>query len=209
MSAGVNINSFTKYHFGCKENFVRDYLNIDFWPQLAPGVLYKDPNGVKETYLLNHDLSRNIPAEDGTIDVIYHYHFIEELTYEQSWEFFQKCFAKMKHGGIHRIVVSDLELWLKAYVWKDNFIFDKFRQEFLSSNIQKYNTRVSVFMEMLKKPDHKSWWDFETLEYVLKQSGFRSIKKVMIHESELKEIKNIELNAPFQTLESLCVECKK
>jgi predicted SAM-dependent methyltransferase len=192
---------------GCGPVFLRGYLNIGYWTQLAPGVAYKDPNGVTGTVLLNHDLSKGIPAADNSLDVIYHSHFLEHLTYKEGWSFLKECHEKLKPGGVHRIVVPDLELWINSYFTKDQFIFEKYREEVLDNDKEMYSTRAAIFMGMLHNHEHKCGWDYETLEYVLSKVGFKQIRRTMFQESSLQEIKEIEPYGPLRALESLCVEC--
>ena len=207
MDGQLSLNSFTKYNLGCGDVFLKGYLNVGYWQQLVPGSAYKDPNGVTGTYLLNHDITKGIPAGDNTLDVTYHSHFLEHLSYKDGWTFLRECYRVLKPGGIHRIVVPDLELWIKAYYTNDNFISDKYLEHALENDKELYGTKAAVFMGMLHNHEHKCGWDFEMLEYVLKKIGFHSVRKVMFQESVLPEIAEIEKYGPLRALESLCVEC--
>jgi hypothetical protein len=209
MENKFNIHDFKKYHLGCGPVFLPGYLNIGFWQHLGHGTAYQDPNGVTGTTLLNYDLTKGIPAADESLDVIYHSHFLEHLTYTDGWEFLKQCHSKLKNGGIHRIVVPDLELWINAYFTNDPFIFDKYREEVLDNDTQLYRTKASVFMGMLHNHEHKCGWDYETLAYALEKIGFKNIRKTMFQESILPEIKEIEPYGPLRALESLCVECER
>ena len=64
-------------------------------------------------------------------------------------------------------------------------------------------------MGMLHNHGHKMGYDFETLQYVLKQTGFTNVKKTMFQESQLTDIQEIEPYAPLRAAESLCIECIK
>jgi predicted SAM-dependent methyltransferase len=207
VSEMFNLANYTKYNLGCGDKFFKNYLNVGYWSQLQHGVAYQNPNGIQDTVMLNYDLSKGIPAADGSLDVTYHSHFLEHLSYKDGWQFLRECYRALKPGGIHRIVVPDLELWMRAYVSNDNFIFDKYLQHALSGDRELYGTKAAVFMGMLHNHEHKCGWDYEMLADVLKKIGFRSIEKLMFQESQLPEIRDVEPYDPLRAIESLCVEC--
>lgn len=62
-----------------------------------------------------HDLSRGIPAESATIDVVYHSHMLEHLDRNVVPVFLREVVRVLKPGGVHRIVVPDLETLCLAY----------------------------------------------------------------------------------------------
>ncbi len=76
MSISVDGRTYTKMNLGCGNKFFPDYLNVSYWEQLSSGTIYKDPNGETGALLLNHDLSKGIPAADNSLDIVYHSHFL-------------------------------------------------------------------------------------------------------------------------------------
>ena len=56
-----------------------------------------------------HDLSKGIPAESGSVDVVYHSHMLEHLDRDVVPVFLREVVRVLKPGGAHRIVVPDLE----------------------------------------------------------------------------------------------------
>ena len=209
MSITVDGNTYTKLNLGCGNKFFPGYLNVSYWEQLSSGTIYKDPNGEKGALLLNHDLSLGIPAESNTLDVVYHSHFIEHLSYKDAWKFLEECFRVLKPGGIHRAVVPDLQLWINAYNSGDNFLFDKYLTYGLKGDKYLYGTKAAIFMGMLHNHGHKCGWDYEMLSDVLRKVGFSVINRVMWQESAISEIAQIEPYESLRCLESFCVECVK
>jgi SAM-dependent methyltransferase len=63
-----------------------------------------------------HDLRRGIPCADETVDVVYHSHFLEHLDRRFVAGFLAEVRRVLKPGGIHRIVVPDLEKAVRLYV---------------------------------------------------------------------------------------------
>jgi len=199
---------FKKYHLGCGTIFIKNYLNIGYWHHLNTDTIYVDPCGVKDTFLLNHDLVNGIPAKDESLEVIYHSHLLEHLSYTEGIQFIEECFKKLAPGGLMRIVVPDLELWAENYVNKKQFFFDKYR-EVLAPNESLYQTNCSVFMGMLHNHGHKCGYDYETLRWLLDRVGFDRIKRTLVQESDLPDIKEVEPYTAMKAMESLCVECYK
>lgn len=201
--------NFKKFHLGCGIIFLKDYLNIGFWTNLEQNKLYANPNGVTDTVLLNFDLTNGIPASDNSLEVVYHSHMLEHLTNIEGIDFLRECNRVLQPGAIMRLLVPDLESFSKKYVEGDDFFFDAYRKEALDNDRNLYPTRGAIFMGMLHNHGHKMGYDFETLQYVLKQAGFTNVKKTMFQESQLNDIQEIEPYAPLRAAESLCVECIK
>lgn len=66
--------------------------------------------------VLRHDLRKGIPFGDGAADAVYHSHLLEHLDREAVPGFLAEVKRVLKPGGIHRIVVPDLETDARAYV---------------------------------------------------------------------------------------------
>ncbi len=205
----INENGLTRFHLGCGVNFLRGWLNINFWKHLDQGRLYSSPNNIEGTTLLNHDLRLGIPTDNNKLDAIYHSHLLEHLTYFEGLEFLQKCYAALKSGGIHRLIVPDLEAFARAYLTQESFLLDKYKEYVLSDNRDLYQTKASIFMGMLHNHDHKCGYDWETLQWALERTGFKRIRKVLFQESDLPDIIAIEVYSPLRAIESICVECYK
>lgn len=206
----INLNSFKKMNLGCGANLIKDYMNIGYWSNLSEGVVYKDLGGNTGTYMLNYDLVKGIPAQNDSQKVIYHSHFLEHLSYKDGIKLLYDVYDKLSPGGIHRIIVPDMELWIKCYYTKDDFFINKYRNEVLADDLEIYMPRGAAFMGMLHNHEHKCGWDFEMLEFHLRRIGFKSIQRTMYQESTLlNEIVELEPYSPLRAMESLCVECVK
>jgi len=198
---------FKKYNLGCGTMLYKEYLNVGYWEQLADGVVYKDVNGNTGTFMLNLDLRHGIPAHDGSLDLIYHSHMLEHLSYEDGIAFLKDCNRALTPGGKLRLLVPDLEAFSKAYVANDRFFFEEYRKVL---NADLYVTNAAIFMGMLHNHGHKCGYDFETIKWVLEHAGFTTVKKTLYSSSEyIDNIAEIEPHNPLRVMESLCVECVK
>jgi predicted SAM-dependent methyltransferase len=200
---------YKKFHLGCGTIFIKDYLNIGLWEHLPKDTLYANPNGVEGSVLYNHDLVEGIPAADNSLDVVYHSHMLEHLSYAEGIEFIAACYRVLKPGGILRVLVPDLELWINNYVQNNTFFFDEYRRGGLNDDKALYPTKGSVFMGMLHNHGHKCGYDFDTLKSVLERAGFGRIRRTMVQDSDLADIATVEPYFPLKALETLCVECYK
>jgi SAM-dependent methyltransferase len=66
--------------------------------------------------VMRHDLRKGIPFPDRSVDAVYHSHLLEHLDREVVPVFLAEVRRVLKPGGIHRIVVPDLERDARAYL---------------------------------------------------------------------------------------------
>lgn len=201
-------NTFKKYNLGCGPKIYQKFLNVGYWHQLEPERIYKDLNGTNNTFMLNHDLRLGIPAGDNSLDLVYHSHMLEHLSYIEGIKFIQECYRVLRPGALMRVLVPDLELWINAYVSNNNFFFEQYRNY---GGIEKelYVSKAAVFMGMLHNHEHKCGYDFESLSWVLNHVGFVDIRKTLYALGEVEDLETIEPMEPLKIMESLCVECRK
>jgi SAM-dependent methyltransferase len=66
--------------------------------------------------MLAHDLSKGIPFESNSVDVVYNSHVLEHLDRSVVGGFLSEILRVLKPGGICRIVVPDFEFVCRTYV---------------------------------------------------------------------------------------------
>lgn len=66
--------------------------------------------------VMRHDLRKGIPFPDGSVDAVYHSHVLEHLDRDVVPGFLAEVHRVLRPGGIHRIVVPDLEAQARAYL---------------------------------------------------------------------------------------------
>lgn len=200
-----NKQEFNRYHLGCGTVFLKGWLNIGYWSHLENDGLFDIDGAI----LLNHDLRFGIPAENSSLEAVYHSHLLEHLNYKDALNFIAEIYRVMKPGGLHRILVPDLEAFAKAYIEKKSILLDKYQEHVLKDDIEIYQTPASIFMGMLHNHEHKWGWDWESLKWVLERQGFKNIKRTLFQESDFHDIEQMEKYSPLRCAESLCVECYK
>ena len=199
-------HTFKKYNLGCGTHIYPNFLNVGFWHQLADGSIYKDINGTKGTFMLNLDLRKGVPAHENSLELVYHSHMLEHLTYLEGIAFTRDCFRALEPGGKMRVLVPDLELWIHAYTSKNRFFFEEYRKV-LDPTV--YVTNGSIFMGMLHNHEHRCGYDFETLKWLLENVGFVEVCRTLYGSSTIDDARMLEEMDPLRIMETLCVECKK
>lgn len=63
-----------------------------------------------------HDLSKGIPFGDDSVDAVYHSHVLEHIDRDKVELFLGEVKRVLRPGGIHRIVVPDLENLCREYL---------------------------------------------------------------------------------------------
>jgi SAM-dependent methyltransferase len=66
--------------------------------------------------ILAHDLRKGLPFGDGTVDAIYHSHFLQHLDRHLVPAFLSEVKRVLNPGGIHRIVVLNFETLCLDYL---------------------------------------------------------------------------------------------
>ncbi len=87
--------------------------------RIAPKVLGSDRYAQFEAMsdnVMRHDLRKGIPFPDDSADAVYHSHVLEHIDREAVSGFLAEIHRVLKPGGVHRIVVPDLEMQARSYL---------------------------------------------------------------------------------------------
>ena len=66
--------------------------------------------------VMRHDLRKSIPFADASVDAVYHSHVLEHLDRDIVPGFFAEIRRVLRPGGVHRVVVPDLEKQARSYI---------------------------------------------------------------------------------------------
>ena len=206
---------------GTKASSSDDVINIDwsiqlrikrsrffrlFSPMILRGERLKAFQGLPDNILV-HDLSKGIPFPDSSVDAVYHSHTLEHLDRNIVPKFFKEVRRVLKDGGIHRIVVPDLERICVAYCGhlaeceenhEEVARHDKYVESLLEQSVRKeaYGTSTQRplrrFIENVLLGDarkrghtHQWMWDRFNLHHALHEAGFRDIAVKSFSESAI------------------------
>lgn len=63
-----------------------------------------------------HNLRTGIPMQDASVDAVYHSHMLEHIDRGAVDQLFEEVRRVLRRGGVHRIVVPDLERYARSYI---------------------------------------------------------------------------------------------
>ena len=73
-------------------------------------------SSTSEVNIRVHNLAKGIPFDTGSVDVAYHSHMLEHLDPPVARRFLLDVHRVLKPGGLHRVVVPDLESLCRQYI---------------------------------------------------------------------------------------------
>jgi predicted SAM-dependent methyltransferase len=188
-----------KLNIGCWRNGKAGWVNIDIVENSNVNLVW--------------DCRKKLPFENGTVKMIFAEHFLEHLDYrEEALPFLCETRRVLAEKGVLRIIVPDLEKYLKAY--NDENSWEKLieirpltgeRMDFWTKRL--WNTRMELINELFRQSyEHKAGYDFETMRYLLDQAGYSEIYRQQYMKSLVPEL---ALDMKERASESLYVEAIK
>src|ERR1700683_4765801 len=114
-----------KLNLGCGSKVLDGWINVDYalGARLARVPLVRALNRKLRLFDLDwdhriylHDLSKQFPWADNTIDIVYSSHTLEHFTKEDGQRFIAECHRVLRKDGILRIVIPDLRYIVDRYI---------------------------------------------------------------------------------------------
>ena|ERR1700731_1816289 len=189
----------------------------DFPVNIGPGLSAKDGwvnvdifkfAGVNCIY----DCRKGLPFSDHAVRCIFTEHFFEHIDYlEEAPLFLADCYRVLQPGGVIRVIVPDVEKYIRAYCTEGWEQLAKVRP-LLPDHIDvhfgsRFNTKMEVLNVVFRQYfEHKYAYDFPTLEFALRRAGFSDIHRQGFGKSLLPELC---IDNPDRVSESLYVEAVK
>lgn len=176
----VNAAKSNYINLGCGPIVTKGMINIDFF--FEKGIDY----GADLRYPLR------IPSE--SIDGIICEHTFEHLDYSSDLQMFQECYRILKPGGVFRIILPDLSLFLKAYVNNDENWFKEWERMYFTTSKdsnrakRKLKTHLEAVSFVMQEYGHISAWDFNTLKAYLSEVGFTTIEQTEWRQGKVSEL---------------------
>ena len=178
-------------HLGCGPKYLPGFVNIDANP--------------KQKIDLWLDVRCGLPFASASVDSIYSTHMIEHFFPDELEQLFAECVRTLKPGAGLRLVVPSLQSAIRAYQEnRREWFYDSFPRHFDS-----LGGRFSNFV--FCDGQHRTAFDFEYLEEVLRKAGFREVSQWDENRSQIYGA-NVPAFEPGDNLElphSLYVEALK
>lgn len=117
------------------------------------------------------DVRKGIPLKSNSVSYIYTSHMIEHLTYYESRRLLLECSRVLRtNDGKIRIVCPDLSKYLDLCSKDGGKIFEN---------------GAYAISYLTQESGHRSCWNFELLEKLLKECGFKNVSRCSCHISNL------------------------
>lgn len=188
----IIINLYTLSYLIIKKK-AKSKINLASGDQRIPGYINLD-------YSLSADIPINLnwgclPFKDDTVEVVVCTSAINYFTKERARIIISETYRVLKIGGVVRFSTQDLRVISRAYVDHNIDLFKKQRK--LTMDCKNNETDCDIFNEWISGYPTlggrcKYIWDYETLEIIFHEVGFKEIKKMNYMESKIIEINQID-----------------
>lgn len=182
-----------------------------------------------------HNLRKGIPFPDNSADAVYHSHLMEHIDRDGIPSFQKEIFRVLKPGGVQRICVPSLELYISEYnasLAADDLTRNaSVRHDRIVANILEQSVRrasqgakgqrgMRVWLENLFLGDarargetHQWMWDRVNARAMLMDAGFVDVKVCSWNESDIENWQHTGLEVATDGSEykpeSMYLECRK
>lgn len=190
----------TIVNLGCGLHPTAGCINIDFFGTATAGYAA--------------DLRHPLRINDNTIDGIFSEHTLEHLGFADAQKLLAECYRILKPGGLLRIIVPDVELFVRNYCTGDQRWFDGWAKLMFSESTDPLRRRrtLSTPMEAIsfitQEYGHLSAWDYPTLACYLDRAGFSDIVRAGFGQGQRREVV-LDLDEADRRYVSLYVEAIK
>lgn len=213
----VNPHGMVKLNLGCGANTPAGWINVDYalgarlrqMPLLGNCIGWLNQHfGLFQLQwqpdIVLQDLTKPLPWQSDSVDVIYSSHTLEHLDRQQGQQFIAECYRMLKPGGILRIVVPDLRHFISQYQageFSADYFVERLGVLYLPSN-----NRLKTWLAPFYQYPHRCMYDADSLIKTLTANRFNAELRDGFH-SAILDIDTIELADRVQ--HALVVEAVK
>jgi len=170
-------------YVGCGHDRMSGFTHVE----INVGKQFKKGGNVGAPDILA-DITRHIPLEDNSVDLIFSRATLEHLTYHELINHFLECHRLIKKGGYIRMSVPDMDIMVKNYLDKQEDLEKAKREGEISIAMMPCENHTDLFIQRVLYHDHYYLHNFDTLSRALKKTGFTNIKKVKPGQCQISEI---------------------
>ena len=147
--------------------------------------------------LIHHELEFGLPFADESVPNVFSSHFFEHLWRADAAKLMAECYRVLRQGGMIRICVPDLDKTVTA--------ISKALEDYQHGDVVSIQTYVTSSAASYRGPYsfHKWMYNFLEMERLLRESGFRDIRR---EDYKVGRILDVEL---LDTRAGLYVEATK
>lgn len=154
------------------------------------------------------DLRYPFLIDDAVFDGIFTEHTLEHLSYGEVARVLAECWRILKPGGMIRIIVPDLSIFVENYMLQNEGWFKDWEREVLKPRGRSMISRMEALSFVTQEYGHRSAWDFETMAGFLTRAGFAEICRRGFRESADERLVQ-DKDDLDRTMVSLYLEARK
>jgi predicted SAM-dependent methyltransferase len=151
------------------------------------------------------DVTKCLPLQDGSVDVIYCSHMIEHLDRNEVASFLKEAFRILRHGGRIRIVVPDLMKQIEEY--KKSGDADVLIESTHLCELRPRSLLQRLRILLVGTRNHQWMYDGNSLSRLLQTHGF--VKTEVMPAGQTKILAHEPLDLQERVAESVYVEAEK
>lgn len=175
------------------------WINYDAHPMvilekipLVKSIVKKRGKSVFAKNIKYGNIVKGFKKLENSCDAVYCSHVLEHLAYEEFRIALQNSYKCLKEDGIFRLIMPDLEVLCKKYFEEENnpdrsinFI------KGTGFGVEKRGLKRRI-KQMLMLSPHLWLWDYQSVEKILKEVGFKSVRRCEYHDSKLQAFEEVE-----------------
>ncbi|KAA3603979.1 MAG: methyltransferase domain-containing protein [Candidatus Scalindua sp. AMX11] len=207
--------------YGCGNVSIDGWLNFDSSPTLRiqkipvlGRLLRSRLNCVFDNTIRYGDIIKGLPLKLGSVDGLFCSHVLEHLSYADGLIALKNSFNYLKPGGRFRIILPDLETYIKTYIQEissdSSGIKAMAAVNFNSSTrlgTKKFRTSFKSRLYEAFRSRHHWMWDNESLSKTLDDHGFINVKT--FQQGECDDEMFLRPEREYQFSHSFALECTK
>lgn len=152
------------------------------------------------------DITKRLPFEDDSVDVVFSEMCLEHITPKEAWYFLEECFRILKRDGLVRMTIPDFPrcLRLKNPRWLE-----------VNKGVTGNDGTIKDQMKsIIVAHGHQGLWSSELLKAVMEAIGFVCVTIKEAGQSDYEVLRNVEqhhhsVGPEVAWAESGCVEGAK
>lgn len=180
------------------------YINLGCGPNILEGFVNIDADWVPGLNICC-DITRGLPVPDSSVGGIFSEHCLEHLSLEQGRALLRECWRVLAPKSVIRIVVPDLEIYVRAYAQHLDGATVAFPNEYFT-NRSNVSQPVALINELFYGSGHRFIYDFHVLSDLLREARFHEIEKRSFGAGSDEKLL---IDSPGRRSESLYVEARK
>lgn len=152
-------------------------------------------------HFIQHDITKGIPGDNESVDIIMSNHLIEHLSRQEGEQFLRECYRVLKSKGTIRISTPD------AWQISNNYFHgDIMEYRHINVGVETADDDAEAYYNLLLA-GHKTIYDEKSLIRILEKTGFKNITRPTPFESRSEAIKTQTLTTHPSI--SLVIEAEK